>query len=411
MKIFVLNAGSSSIKYQLFNMETKKVLTFGIVEQIGEPLGRIKYKWLGSNDDLQEGAKDGYFEDHSAGLKRIFEITQKLGIIHDLGDLCGVGHRVLHGGEAVWKPTLITKKVVSVIEEMIPLGPLHNPANLKGINFMLEMAPDLPQVAVFDTAFGQTMPAYAYHYALPDTFYRDLRIRRYGFHGTSHFYVSKQAALLLGKPHENCNLITMHLGNGSSCTAIKNGKCIDTSMGLTPLEGLIMGTRCGDLDPAVIPYIGKNLGLSYDQLDSILNRESGLKGICGTNDMREIKRLAASGNMNATLAIEMFCYRIKKYIGAYYAAINRVDAIVFTGGIGENATCVRKLACSELEHLGIIIDEERNNKLSTEARVISTDDARVKVLVVPTNEELEIAQQTLETINKHKQSDGFPCNE
>jgi|WetSurMetagenome_2_1015567.scaffolds.fasta_scaffold00610_17 acetate kinase len=411
MKIFVLNSRRYSIEYQLFNMDTCEALTYGVVEQIGEPLGRIKYKWRDANGELKEGVRGGYFEDHAAGLTRIFEITQKLGIINDISDIDGFGHRVLHGGESVWKPSLITKRVINAIEEMIPLGPLHNPANLKGIYFVREAAPDTPQVAVFDTAFGQTMPPYAFHYALPHTFYRDLHIRRYGFHGTSHFYVSKQAALLLDKPHETCNLITLHLGTGSSCAAIKNGKCVDTSMGLTPLEGLLMGTRCGDLDPAIVPFIGKNLGLSYDQLDSILNKESGLKGICGTNDMREIESLAASGNVNARLAIEMFCYRIKKYIGSYYAALNRVDAIAFAGGIGENATSVRKLACSELEHLGIIIDEDRNNEISTEAREISADNSEVKIFVIPTDEELEIAQQTLDVINRQQQSKAASSSE
>jgi acetate kinase len=400
MKIFVLNSGSSSIKYQLFNMEKKEVLTSGLVEQIGEPVGRIKYKWIDDNGEFREGMEENYFEDHSAGLTKVFEISNKLGIIHDLNEIYGIGHRVLHGGEAVWKPTIITDKVMEIIRSMIPLGPLHNPANLKGIKFMRELAPQIPQVAIFDTAFGQTMPPHAYHYALPDRYYRELHIRRYGFHGTSHFYVSKQAALLLGKPYSETNVITMHLGNGSSCAAICNGKCVDTSMGLTPLEGLIMGTRCGDLDPAIIFYIGRTTGYTYEEMDSLLNKESGMKGVCGTNDMREIKRMASAGDMNAALAIDMFCYRIKKYIGSYSAVLNRVDAIVFTGGIGENASCVRQLCCSSLDHLGIILDDEKNDQPSSVARVISADDSRVKVLVIPTNEELEIAQQTVETISR-----------
>jgi acetate kinase len=404
MKVFVLNAGSSSIKYQLFDMGKKEVLTSGMVEQIGEPLGRIKYKWLDSNGDTRESMKEDHFESHSEGLKMVLDVIATLGIIKDINEIYAVGHRVLHGGEAIWKPTLITDKVVGVIEDMIPLGPLHNPANLKGIRFMREIAPNIPQVAVFDTAFGQTMPPYAYHYALPDKYYRELRIRRYGFHGTSHYYVSKQAALMLGKPHSDCNIITMHLGNGASSTAIKNGKCVDTSMGMTPLEGLMMGTRSGDMDPAIVCYIGRTLGLSFEQLDSLLNKESGMKGVCGTNDMREIQRKTAGGDLNAALAIDMFCYRIKKYIGAYYAVLNRVDAIVFTGGIGENATFVRKLSCSDLDYLGIKIDVVRNSTPSTEARVISTDDSTVKVLVIPTNEELEIAQQTIEAIGDQKQS-------
>jgi acetate kinase len=402
MKVFVLNAGSSSIKYQLFNMKTNKVLTSGLVEQIGEPLGRIKYKWVDIQGENQEGAQEARFESHSEGLKMVFDVITKLGIIKDPYEIYAVGHRVLHGGEAIWKPTIITDRIVDVIEEMIPLGPLHNPANLKGIRFMREMAPDLPQVAVFDTAFGQTMPPYAYHYALPDKYYRELRIRRYGFHGTSHYYVSKQAALFMGRPYSDCNIITMHLGNGSSCTAIKHGKCVDTSMGMTPLEGLMMGTRSGDMDPAIVCYIGRQMDVSFEQLDSLLNKESGMKGVCGTNDMREIKRKAAGGDMNAALAIDMFCYRIKKYIGAYSAVLNRVDALVFTGGIGENATTVRRQSCSDLDYLGIKIDVVRNSIVSSEARTISTDDSRVKVLVIPTNEELEIAQQTIEAIGDDK---------
>ena len=398
MKVLVLNSGSSSIKYQLFDMDDKVVLTSGLVEQIGEPAGRLKYKWLDSNGDTQEGAEESRFEDHSEGLKLVFDITMKLGIIKNLNDLYGIGHRVLHGGEAFWKPTLINSKVVEVIREMIPLGPLHNPPNLMGIEFMLKMTPTIPQVAIFDTAFGQTMPPHAYHYALPSKYYKELHIRRYGFHGTSHQYVSKQAALFLNKPLEECNVITMHLGNGSSTTAVKDGKCVDTSMGLTPLEGLVMGTRCGDMDPAIIPFLGKTLGLSYDQLDTILNKQSGLKGICGTNDMREIERMAAGGDLNATLAIDMFCYRIKKYIGSYSAALGRVDAVVFTGGIGENATDIRKQCCTNLENIGITIDETKNASPSRKARTISTDASRVKVLVIPTNEELEIAQQTVECI-------------
>ncbi len=379
-------------------MDDKKVLTSGLVEQIGEPTGRLKYKWLDSNGDTQEGIEESHFGDHSEGLKLVFDITMKLGIIKNLNDLYGIGHRVLHGGEAFWKPTLINSKVVEVIREMIPLGPLHNPPNLMGIEFMLKMTPSIPQVAIFDTAFGQTMPPHAYHYALPYKYYKDLHIRRYGFHGTSHQYVSKQAALFLDKPLGECNVITLHLGNGSSTTAVKDGKCVDTSMGLTPLEGLVMGTRCGDMDPAIVPFLGKTLGLSFDQLDTILNKQSGLKGICGTNDMREIERLAAGGDLNAALAIDMFCYRIKKYIGSYSAVLGRVDAIVFTGGIGENAIDIRKQCCSNLENIGITIDDAKNSAQSRKERTISTDASTVKVLVIPTNEELEIAQQTVECI-------------
>jgi acetate kinase len=398
MKVLVLNSGSSSIKYQLFNMEDQVVLTSGIVEQIGEPAGRLKYKWLDQHGDTQEGIEEGVFMDHSDGLRVVFDITMKLCIIHDMNELYGIGHRVLHGGEAFWKPTLITGRVVEVIREMIPLGPLHNPPNLMGIEFMLKMAPDIPQVAVFDTAFGMTMPSYAYHYALPYYLYKEHHVRRYGFHGTSHRYVSKIGAKFLGKPLDNMNMITIHLGNGSSISAIKNGECADTSMGMTPLEGLVMGTRCGDIDPAIVPFLGKTLGLTHDQLDTLMNKQSGLKGICGTNDMREVQRLAASGNLNAHLAIDMFCYRIKKYIGSYYAALGRLDAIIFTGGIGENSEAIREQCCSGMEVLGIVIDPAKNGSTSRTLRVVSAAASPITVLVIPTNEELEIAQQTVECI-------------
>jgi acetate kinase len=402
MKVLVLNAGSSSIKYQLFNMENKAVLTSGLVEQIGEAKGRLKYKWLNSHGEIQEGVEESHFKDHSEGLKLVFTITMKLGIIHDINDLFGIGHRVLHGGEAFWKPTLITSKVVDVIREMIPLGPLHNPPNLMGIEFMLKMSPTIPQVAIFDTAFGQTMPPRAYHYALPYSYYKELRVRRYGFHGTSHQYVSKQAALLLDRPSDACNVITLHLGNGSSVSAVKNGKCVDTSMGLTPLEGLVMGTRCGDLDPAIPFYLARSTGKPFDEIENILNKQSGLKGICGSNDMREVERLAGNGDPAAQLALDMFCYRIRKYIGSYYAVLGRLDAIIFTGGIGENSTTVRKKCCDNLEGLGIVFDDIKNGSSSRKARVISTDESKVKILVVPTNEELEIAQQTVECIKATK---------
>jgi acetate kinase len=401
MKVLVINSGSSSIKYQLFNMENDIVLTSGLLEKIGEASSRLKYRWT-SDKGEQESVQDGHVAGHAEGLRLILDIILKLGIIQNLNDLAGIGHRVLHGGEAFWKPTLINDKVVEVVREMIPLGPLHNPPNLMGIEFMLKMTPTIPQVAIFDTAFGQTMPPHAYHYALPYDYYKELKIRRYGFHGTSHQYVSKQAAHFLDKPLNTTNVITMHLGNGSSTTAVRNGKCVDTSMGLTPLEGLVMGTRCGDLDPAIPFYLARRTGKPFDDIENILNKQSGLKGLVGTNDMREVERLAESGNQNARLAIDIFCYRIKKYIGAYSAALGRVDAVVFTGGIGENAVSIRKQCCAELENIGIIIDDAKNASPSRKARTISADASKVKVLVIPTNEELEIAQQTMECIRGAK---------
>ncbi len=399
MKVMVLNAGSSSIKYQIFDMKDSSVLTSGLLEQIGEASSRLKYKWTNGENKTKEAVEEGRIADHSEGLKLILDITLKLGVIHDLNELSGIGHRVVHGGEAFWKPTLIVDKVVEAVRGMIPLAPLHNPANLIGIEVSRRLCPSVPQVAVFDTAFHQTMPPHAYHYALPYNFYKELRVRRYGFHGTSHHYVAKQCASYLGKPLSSCNLVTLHLGNGTSTAAIKDGESIDTSMGMTPLEGLVMGTRCGDLDPSIPFYLARSTGKSYDEIEKILNKESGLKGICGHNDMREVERLAAGGNALAKLAMEMFCYRIKKYIGAYYAAIGRLDAIIFTGGIGENSEVIRKEACAGLQSLGIAIDEAKNHVRASEIMDISATSSKIRVIIVPTNEELEIAQQTVECIN------------
>jgi acetate kinase len=398
MKVMVLNAGSSSIKYQIFDMRDSSVLTSGLLEQIGEASSRLKYKWTNGEGKTKEAVEEGCVADHSEGLKLILDITLKLGVIHDLNELAGIGHRVVHGGEAFWKPTLIVDKVVDAVRGMIPLAPLHNPANLIGIEVSRRLCPAVPQVAVFDTAFHQTMPPHAYHYALPYNFYKELRVRRYGFHGTSHHYVAKQCAIYLGKPLSSCNLVTLHLGNGTSTAAIKDGESIDTSMGMTPLEGLVMGTRCGDLDPSIPFYLARSTGKSYDEIEKILNKESGLKGICGYNDMREVERLAAGGNAPAKLAIEMFCYRIKKYIGAYYAAIGSLDAIIFTGGIGENSDLIRKEACAGLQNLGIAIDEAKNHVRASKITDISAPSSKIKVIIVPTNEELEIAQQTVECI-------------
>jgi acetate kinase len=403
MKIMVLNAGSSSIKYQIFDLQDSSVLTSGLLEQIGENSSRLKYKWTNGNGETKEAVEEGRVADHKAGLKLILDITLKLGVIRDLNELSGIGHRVVHGGEAFWKPTLIVDKVVEAIRDMIPLAPLHNPANLMGIEVSRTLCPSVPQVAVFDTAFHQTMPPHAYHYALPYNFYKELRVRRYGFHGTSHRYITKQTATYLGKSVNQCNLITLHLGNGASMAAIKDGESIDTTMGMTPLEGLVMGTRCGDLDPAIPFYVARTKGISFEEVEKVLNKESGFKGICGYNDMREVERLAAGGNPTAKLAIEISCYRIKKYIGAYYAAIGCLDAIVFTGGVGENSDVVRMNSCKGLENLGIAIDKAKNNVRARKITDISAPSSRIKVLIVPTNEELEIAQQTIECI---KTSEG-----
>lgn len=309
-------------------------------------------------------------------------------------DLAGVGHRVVHGGEAFQAPTRITTQVVARIRSLIPLAPLHNPANLTGIEVAMRRFPRIPHVAVFDTAFHQSMPPEAYRYALPEAWYRDHQVRRYGFHGTSHAWVTRRAAELLGRPLDQLNLITLHLGNGASAAAIGGGRSLDTSMGLTPLEGLMMGTRSGDIDPAIPNFVGNTLGLSNEAVDRALNRDSGLKGICGVNDMREVLARAGSGDPNARLARDMYCYRAKKYIGAYCAVLGRVDALVFTAGIGEHSPDIRAGICAGLEGMGIRLDEERNGQRLEDARAIHRDDSRVAVLVIPTDEELEIARQT-----------------
>ena len=395
MKVLVINCGSSSIKYQLFDMGGCSVIAAGVVERIGEAASRLIHRRRAETDRFDETADTLSVPNHRDGLQHIATALTESGTLRDPSELFGIGHRVVHGGEAFQAPTLITKKVVQGIREMIPLAPLHNPANLLGIEVSLELVPDVPQVAVFDTAFHQSIPAHAFHYALPHELYTAHHVRRYGFHGTSHHYVAKQAASHLGKPLEALNLITLHLGNGASATAIRAGKSIDTSMGMTPLEGLIMGTRCGDIDPAIHFFLARTTGQSNDELESLLNTESGLKGICGKNDMREVISLSDSGDDRAKLAIDMYCYRIKKYIGAYFAALGRVDALVFTGGIGENAALIRQRACEGLHNLGISIDYERNQSGSRDTFEIQVKDGAVKILVIPTNEELEIATQTV----------------
>ena len=401
MKILVLNAGSSSVKYQLFNMKNNTVLASGIIEQIGEKESTAKLKYHNEANVEYVREEKLTIQDHDAALSWMSQALIASGVIHDLNDLDGIGHRVVQGGASFQAPALVNDYVMSEIERLIPLGPLHNPGHLAGMKVSVQQSPDVPQVAVFDTAFHATLPQYAYMYAIPYKYYEDLRIRRYGFHGTSHFYVTKMAAKFLEKEMKDLNAITLHLGNGASVTAIENGESVDTSMGLTPLEGLVMGTRSGDLDPAILFYLAKKRGLTLDDLDKMLNKESGLKGICGSNDMREITRMAEEGDEKAKLARDMFNYRLKKYIGSYSAVLGRVDCIVFTGGIGENDSDVRLQSCSNLENFGIKIDPVLNAIRSSEMRYISTPDSRVKVLVIPTNEELEIAIETMEMIEKH----------
>jgi acetate kinase len=340
--------------------------------------------------------------DHQAGFQLIGAVMGQSGALQDTRKLSGIGHRVVHGGEEFTEPTLIDENVMGIIRRLSPLAPLHNPANLLGIEVTLQSAPRVPQVAVFDTAFHQSIPVHAFRYAIPQDLYEAHQVRRYGFHGTSHAYVAKQAARLMDRPLNAINLITLHLGNGASAAAVEGGKSIDTSMGMTPLEGLIMGTRCGDIDPAIIFYLKRKTGLTRDEVETLLNKDSGLKGICGINDMRQIEDLAQSGNSQAQLAIEMVCYRIKKYIGAYHAVLGRLDALVFTAGIGEKSPLIRAGACRGLSHLGIEIDPEKNKRKSKKAFEIQTRGSSVRVLVIPTNEELEIAEQTVTCIEGHR---------
>ena len=408
MKIMVINSGSSSIKYQIFDMRDRSVLASGLLEKIGEPDSRLAHQTLVQGNRFEKIGKKAAVADHRQGFDLINTVLKETGSLRDMAELAGIGHRVVHGGETFTHPTLIDDAVIDTIRTLIPLAPLHNPANLTGIEVARAGAPDVPQVAIFDTAFHQTLPPHAFHYAIPRELYRKHAIRRYGFHGTSHFYVAKQAAGLMGRPVDTLSMITLHLGNGASATAIQNGLSIDTSMGLTPLEGLIMGTRCGDLDPAIIFYLERETGRSSDAIDALLNKESGLKGICGVNDMREIAQLAEAGNSDARLAIAIYVYRLRKYIGSYTAALGRLDALVFTGGIGENAAGIRAAACRDLEILGIVIDEDKNRAATREARAIQSADSRVRILVIPTNEELEIADQTkrlLESASGHETGD------
>lgn len=399
MKVLVINAGSSSIKYRLFEMPQCVTLVHGIVEKIGEAVGRV-FHIIGENRKV---AGEKRIPDHKAGMTDILEVLEKDGgeVIRSASEIAAVGHRVVHGGERFKTPVVINGEVLNAIRDNIPLAPLHNPANLAGIEAGMAMFDRALHVAVFDTAFHQSMPPQVYLYAIPYFFYEKHKIRKYGFHGTSHAYVTKKAAEYLGSKLENFNLITLHLGNGVSITAVKKGKSVETSMGLTPLEGLMMGTRCGDIDPAVIFFIAEKLGLDVKTISDILNKESGLKGIAGTNDIREVIEKASRGDKLAELAIEMYVHRVKKYIGAYYAVLERVDAVVFTGGIGENAPLIREKILAGLMGMGMVLDKKKNYSVDGTVSEIGAETGKVKLLVIPTNEELEIAMQTFEVVNNH----------
>ena len=375
-RVLVLNSGSSSVKYQLIDMADGSRPASGLVERIG-----------GSE-----------VPDHAAALDLVADRLAAEGLGLDSPRLAAVGHRAVHGGTRFTAPTLITDEVVQAMRELIPLAPLHNPANITGIEVARALRPDLPQVAVVDTAFHATVPEYAARYAIDTATADRWSIRRYGFHGTSHQYVSRRVAHLLGKSPEAVNVIVLHLGNGASASAVAGGVCVDTSMGLTPLEGLVMGTRSGDLDPAILLHLHRVGGMSVPEIDDLLNRRSGLLGLCGDNDMREIDRRVAAGDRQAKLAFDIYVHRLRKYVGAYCAVLGRVDAVVFTAGVGENAGTVREAAMSGLESLGVELDPERNAARSREARLVSGEGSRVAVAVVPTDEELEIARQTFSLV-------------
>ena len=404
MKILIVNAGSSSLKYQLIDMDNEKTLASGLVERIGNPGdSQIKQK-IDGETVYQEQKID--IKDHVVACHLMLAAltNENYGVVKSMDEIGAVGHRVLHGGSKFSESVIIDQAVLDAIEENIPLGPLHNPANLMGSRACQEVLPGTPMVAVFDTAFHQTMPPKAYLYGVPYEYYERLKVRRYGFHGTSHRYVSKHAAEFLGKKPEELRIITCHLGNGSSMCAVDKGKCVDTSMGITPLEGVIMGTRCGSMDPAVVQYICNNDHLTVDEMLNICNKKSGLLGISGvSNDMRYVEDAAKAGNERAALAREMLAYGIQKYIGSYAAAMNGVDAIVFTAGVGENDRELRSMVMKNLTFLGAKMDEEKNAAVRpghAEDTDISAADSQVKILVIPTNEEIAIARDTLELVTK-----------
>jgi len=393
-KILVVNCGSSSVKYTLFELVSEKKVAWGIVECIGFPEAYYKRQNVNTNE------KKDYLKvaNHREAIELIIKnlLDEKVGSIVDTNEIAVVGHRVAHGGVKFSKSVLVTEKVKEDLKEYFAIAPLHNPANYAGVLAIEKMLPGIPSVLVFDTAFHQTMPDYAYMYAIPYEYYEKNHIRRYGFHGTSHNYVSRMAAKMLEKPLNELKLITAHLGNGSSIAAIDKGKVIDTSMGFTPLQGVVMGTRCGDIDPAIIPYILKQYKNNSDTfLNTLMNKRSGLLGISGlSSDMRTIVKAIKSGNKRAKLAFEMLCYSVKKYISAYYGVLNGIDGLVFTAGIGENSPFVREKICSNLHALGIEVDLKKNNVRSNEERLISSSNSKVKIMVIPTNEELMIARES-----------------
>jgi len=395
MHVLVLNSGSSSIKFSLFEMPEEQEISWGAIEKIGEENAKVVLKFLSDETKLNQPVLN-----HGDGLEIIADFLSEQVLTNQ--KLSAIGHRVVHGGETYSNPQIITDSVLSKIDELSVLAPLHNPPNAEGIRVSQRVFPQADQVAIFDTAFHSTLPSHAYRYPIPNTLYKKYGIRVYGMHGTSHQYVTQQAANHLGKPTESVNLITIHLGNGCSMTAVKNGKSIDTSMGLSPLAGLMMGTRSGDIDPTIPFFLSEQAGMSPTEIDHLLNYESGLKGITGENDLREVLKKQEQGNENARLALEMYCYRIKKYVGAYVAVLEKVDAVVFTAGVGENSSWVRVKCLAGLKALGIQLDSSKNDQQVSDIRELQTTESKTKILVVPTNEELAIAQQTFRLLNEKK---------
>lgn len=399
MKVLVLNCGSSSLKYQLIDMENEEVLCKGLVERIGIDGSILKHEKEGLDG---KHVVEQPMKDHKDAIGHVLSavVDPTVGAVKEMKEIDAVGHRIVHGGEKFASSAVLTDEVIAAIKDCSDLAPLHNPANLMGVEACKAILPDVPMVGVFDTAFHQTMPEKSFMYGLPHELYKKHGVRRYGFHGTSHLYVSQKAAEMLGKKPEDLKIITCHLGNGASITAVDGGKSVDTSMGLTPLEGLIMGTRCGDIDPAIIPFVMKKEGLDADGVDKLMNKESGVYGMTGiSSDFRDIEDAAAEGNQLAINALNAYAQRVKKYIGAYAAEMNGVDAIVFTAGLGENGIGMREMICADMDFMGIKLDPEKNDVRGKD-RVISSDDSRVKILLIPTNEELMIARDTLRLSNR-----------
>jgi len=399
MKVLVINCGSSSLKYQLMNMENESVLAKGLVERIGIEGSILTHKVNDEKVIIEQPMKD-----HKVAIGLVLDalVDAKHGVISNMSEISAVGHRVVHGGEKYAGSVLINENVMEALQECVKLAPLHNPPNIIGINACKELMPNTPMVGVFDTAFHQTLPEEAYMYALPYELYTKFGVRKYGFHGTSHRYVSMTAAEMMGKNPEELKIVTCHLGNGASLAAIKGGKSVDTSMGFTPLAGVVMGTRCGDIDPAIVPFLAKEAEMSVAEIDNLMNKKSGVLGISGvSSDFRDIENAAAEGNKRAELALEMFDYRVRTTIGSYVAALNGVDAIVFTAGLGENSASNRAAICEGLTYLGINIDAEKNS-MRGKAMEISTPDSKVKVFVIPTDEELMIARDTKEIVGNTK---------